>query len=94
MATSRREPKVEYTERGFQIIRFTDRYGEDCSLQQSSLADYEQPGSSAIWLGPVGERMHLDREQVAWLRDVLTRWLDSGQFDERLEALADALGAL
>lgn len=39
------------TNRGFQIIEFKDRYGVKCQLQQSSLADFEPPGSSAVWLG-------------------------------------------
>ena len=45
---------VEETERGFEIIKFEDRYGVACSLQQSSLAgdEEEQPGHTAIWLGP------------------------------------------
>lgn len=37
---------VENTQRGFEIVEFTDRYGAACSLQQSSLAD-----EPAIWLG-------------------------------------------
>lgn len=37
---------VENTERGFERLEFTDRYGVKCSLQQSSLATEE-----AIWLG-------------------------------------------
>ena len=44
--------KVERTMRGFEIIRFSDRYGAPCSLQMSSLADFAQPGISAVWLGP------------------------------------------
>lgn len=43
--------KVQKTSRGFEIIRFTDRGGDKCTLQQSSLADYVQPGISAVWLG-------------------------------------------
>ena len=43
--------KVELTGRGFEIIKFLDRYGVPCSLQMSSLADYEEPGTSAVWLG-------------------------------------------
>ena len=35
------------TERGFDLITFTDRYGTKCSLQKSSLATED-----AIWLGP------------------------------------------
>lgn len=34
------------TKRGFVIFEFTDLYGEQCSLQESSLADKD-----AIWLG-------------------------------------------
>lgn len=34
------------TERGFAISEFTDRYGEKCSLQKSSLATED-----AIWFG-------------------------------------------
>jgi hypothetical protein len=45
---------VEETVRGFEIIKFDDRYGVACSLQQSSMAgeDDELPGHTAIWLGP------------------------------------------
>jgi hypothetical protein len=35
------------TGRGFDIIKFTDRYGHECSLQKSSLATED-----AIWFGP------------------------------------------
>jgi hypothetical protein len=34
------------TNRGFSIVKFTDRYDNQCSLQQSSLAE-----EKAIWLG-------------------------------------------
>jgi hypothetical protein len=43
--------KVEKTNRGFEIVKFRDRYDVPCSLQMSSLADYEEPGTSAVWLG-------------------------------------------
>ena len=44
---------VEKTERGFEVIRFLDRYGVHCSLQASSLWDGEndKPGTGAVWLG-------------------------------------------
>lgn len=42
---------VERTERGFEIVKFADRYGVPCSLQASSLAEYDKPGTSAVWLG-------------------------------------------
>lgn len=38
--------KVSKTNRGFDIVNFTDHYGVECSLQQSSLATEE-----AVWLG-------------------------------------------
>lgn len=38
--------EVNQTDRGFNIIRFTDRYGVECSMQKSSLASED-----AIWLG-------------------------------------------
>jgi hypothetical protein len=42
---------VEHTGRGFEIVHFEDYNRTKCSLQQSSLALYQQPGTSAIWLG-------------------------------------------
>lgn len=38
--------KIDKTNRGFGVIDFTDCYGTECSLQESSLAT-----ESAIWLG-------------------------------------------
>ena len=43
---------VEKTARGFEVLKFKDLYGAPCSLQASSLAEYEKPGTSAVWLGP------------------------------------------
>lgn len=37
---------MKQTSRGFDILEFTDRYGEKCSLQMSSLAT-----ESCVWLG-------------------------------------------
>jgi hypothetical protein len=39
-------PVIEHTERGFAKGKFTDLYGEKCSIQKSSLAS-----DDAIWLG-------------------------------------------
>lgn len=55
--------KVKRTERGFEIVEFKDCYDHPCSLQQSSLAEYEKPGTSAIWLGPSDAK-----PQVLWHR--------------------------
>lgn len=75
--------RIQRTSRGFEFIEFIDRQGEACSLQVSSLADYVQPGTSAIWLGldsatAGSARMHLDREQVAALVSHLAAWLETG----------------
>lgn len=40
------EMKKDYTNRGFGIIQFKDRYNAECSIQKSSLA-----GEDAIWFG-------------------------------------------
>lgn len=83
--------KVKKTARGFEIIEFTDKYGEKCSLQQSSIVGSEQPGATAIWLGcdengktHLGEqlspRMHLDRKQVKEIVKHLKAWLKTGSF--------------
>lgn len=78
--------KIKKTSRGFEFIEFKDYNGDPCSLQQSSLAIYQQPGSSAIWLGQdsspdIGPgRMHLNRDQVKKLITSLERWLAHGSF--------------
>ncbi len=69
------------TDRGFQIINFIDRYGHTCTLQQSSLADFTMPGSSAVWLGIGKDRMHIDYEQVKLLCKTLETWIQSGSFE-------------
>ena len=43
---------MTHTARGFEIVKFADCYGVQCSLQASSLAEHEKPGTSAVWLGP------------------------------------------
>lgn len=71
------------TERGFDLIEFTDINGRECTLQQSSAIDgtergMYQPGSSSVWLGIDDERMHLDRAKVKELIWDLANWLDTG----------------
>lgn len=85
--------KIAYkqTERGFLRVLFTDRYGEVCSLQESSLAS-----EPAIWLGfdgPAGQRMHLTQEQMRELLPLLTRFVETGNLSTRSEAahLSDPL---
>lgn len=66
---------------GFEFVDFTDHYGLSCSLQMSSLFLGCEPGGSAVWLGPEGHRMHLNRLQVGVLIDRLQSWLDENTFD-------------
>lgn len=66
------------TQRGFQTIEFKDRYDAACSLQQSSLADYTQPGSSAVWLGiddPAPQVMAVDAAKVGVKTDQTNGWV-------------------
>jgi len=83
---------VVRTEREFELIEFFDRYDKRCSLQASSLAEHEQPGTSAVWLGlnephlphlghSTSPRMHLDVERVRSLVAHLQAWLDRGTFE-------------
>ena len=87
---------LEYqsTPRGFTRYEFEDRYGQKCSLQESSLAT-----ESAIWFGvyntgphlegPGGQRnekimarMHLTHMQVAQLLPLLQHFLDVDRLPE------------
>ncbi len=73
------------TGRGFLKGNFKDRYGEDCSIQESSLASED-----CIWLGcdlltepstlkPVGARMHLTRAMVEDLLPLLKHFAETGR---------------
>lgn len=68
------------TETGYTVIKFEDYYEHDCRLQQSSLAHFNPPGSSAIWLGRQGVDMHLSLAQVKSLMMHLQNWIDTGNF--------------
>lgn len=72
--------EIRKTERGFERISFRDRNGERCDLQQSSAAEYTLPGSSAVWLGTAGNRMHLGVGAVKALIGHLSSWLDKNTF--------------
>ncbi len=72
--------KIEHTDRNFEIIDFVDRYGKACTLQQSSLADFKQPGSSAIWFGVGDQRMHIAVDQLKELIPHLQAWIETGSF--------------
>ncbi len=70
--------EVRLTRRGFQYVEFLDRDNESCSLQQSSLADFDPSGTSAVWLGAEECRMHLDLDRVKKLIQHLQKWVDDG----------------
>ncbi len=70
---------VERTSRGFEIVNFTDHYGTKCSLQASSLAIYQKPGTSAIWLGvddPQPKCLHGDAAALGVKTDATCGWVD------------------
>lgn len=71
---------VKKTAREFEIVTFQDYDRNNCSLQASSLAIYQQPGTSAVWLGIAGNRMHLSHKQVQALLNHLAQWLEHGSF--------------
>ena len=44
--------KLGRTGRGFEMVEFADLYDAKCTLQASGFAIYDEPGVSAVWLGP------------------------------------------
>lgn len=82
------------TERGFSHMKFMDRYGQECSMQHSSLAN-----ESSIWLGvdntgkhltgpsgktneQVSARMHLTQAMVKQLLPYLTAFAKTGDYTQ------------
>lgn len=79
--------KKSHTTRGFDLYTFQDSYKKDCSLQMSSIADYE-----AVWLGRDGDqekhsitgellstRMHIDRKTARRLGLKLIAFAETGE---------------
>lgn len=66
-----------HTERGFQIVEFTDRNAQECSIQQSSAALCEPPGAGALWIGPGDSRMHINVGQARLIVAYLNRWIET-----------------
>ena len=71
-----------YTERGFALIKFTDQYKTDCSLQESSMAEFP-----CIWLGTsreddINDRMHLTQSHAKALVEYLTHFIETGNLPE------------
>jgi hypothetical protein len=66
------------TYRGFQIVHFEDYYKIKCSIQQSSLALYEQSGTSALWIGvdnPEPKVLHGDAKRLGVETDATCGWV-------------------
>ena len=89
--------KIEKTERGFGLLKFKDRYGQPCSLQDSSLAT-----EGAIWFGvetrtdlntgvPLEDadnfRMHLTVKDVEELLPYLQYFVKNGILPDDVEMM-------
>ena len=62
-------------DRGFLKGSFKDHYGEQCSIQKSSLVHPD-----CIWLGCEHRaRMHLTQQMVAYLIPLLQHFVDTGE---------------
>lgn len=64
--------KIDYTNRGFVRGDFTDRCGEECSIQESSAM------VPCIWLGTSDNRMHLTQTMVSNLLPLLQHFVKHG----------------
>lgn len=83
MSDQKSKIKFKKTLRGFVVGEFKDRYGADCSIQESSAAQ-----GSFIWLGVDKAdyiegsedlpRMHLSQEQVSELIPILQSFVETG----------------
>lgn len=78
--------ELKPTNRGFIRGDFKDRYGAECSIQESSLAE-----EYCLWLGcnhetvhdktgqPCGSRMHLTQQMAAGLIPLLSKFVETGR---------------
>lgn len=64
---------AQENERGFLRLSWRDRYGQHCSLQESSLAS-----EACVWLGEDGSRMHLTRRHAQVLAEHLAYFAEHG----------------
>ena len=87
--------KLEKTDRGFSRGDFKDLYGEECSIQESSLAT-----ESAIWLGcnkgshhftgVCSARMHLDIPRAEMLIELLEHFVKTGGLEGEIYRREDS----
>lgn len=66
--------EIEHTNRGFAFVKFIDRYGFECSLQKSSLAEED-----CIWFGVQENRMHLTQNLVKEILPFLNKFVETGE---------------
>lgn len=74
--------ELKHTQRGFSRAEFTDEYGEQCSIQDSSIAT-----EACVWLGVdhvngSPARMHLTVDMAAALIPLLQRFVETGSIGE------------
>lgn len=68
------------TDRNFDLIEFEDLYGENCSIQKSSLATQD-----AIWFGidftnsGINVRAHLTQDMVEKIIPILKNFVNTGE---------------
>lgn len=77
--------KIKTNERGFKYAEFTDLYGSQCSIQESSLAT-----EVTLWLGVdipfhvtlpnEATRMHLTQKMARDLIPLLELFVEKGEF--------------
>ncbi len=79
--------RSDVTGRGFRIVthpRYLEPHDEVRVVQESSaIGDYEDsmdlPGSSSLWVGP---ELHLNREEVSRLAEILAYWMEHKRLPE------------
>jgi hypothetical protein len=81
--------QVQLDDFDFEQVIFEDSYERPCVIGQSSVAEFEPPGSSALWIGLAsmthdGQKaaMHLSLNQVRALIATLEIWVKRGTLDE------------
>lgn len=60
------------------MVEFKDYNGNPCSLQASSLALYQQPGTSAVWIGidgVIAQALHGDARRLGVKTDATCGWV-------------------
>jgi hypothetical protein len=94
--------KVNHTVRGFQLIEFKDLFNHECSIQQSSIALNDVPGTGAIWIGiddPAPQCLHSDAKELGIETDATCGWVpvpisDKVMLSTRMHLDRDQVGML